>query len=338
MFKSGAITALILASMCRLSAQLSSMPSSIEARFSDSERVVLVTALSSQLVPEAIDSVGKLQPADYVEDVSVIKEYKENGLRGTMKVLFSKVDPMGGEPLVTGRHYVLFLLTSRNGIYIPLAAQGSSIAVRVPQQPVSSAPGIEALQDDLSANIGPNPGKTADNLTVLDQFAQLSPNTRARLSAITAEPSERSLIALLLLSRHTGVPNAYVSRTISLLATNPQLVPTRQQGAVLDILAGLSTIADIPSLVSLAHSSKKVLRLGSIEGLRRLGYARYDVLIELLNSDDVDTQYQAVMTLAETTHMSGDYAPSLDTFDRNPGKAVGLWKQWSAEHAVAVHP
>lgn len=99
------------------------------------------------------------------------------------------------------------------------------------------------------------------------------------------------------------------------------------------ILEKRTTAGDFPLLQELIRSSSDtILRMSAMLALRRIRDPAFiPFLVEQLDSNDSIVQYEAVITLAEMTGLSGDYGPSMPRFDANPPKYRELWKQWWAE-------
>jgi HEAT repeat protein len=50
--------------------------------------------------------------------------------------------------------------------------------------------------------------------------------------------------------------------------------------------------------------------------------------IQLLDSQDSDRQFTAVIALAEINHKYGDFAPGMGLFEKDRRKYIQRWKEW----------
>jgi hypothetical protein len=95
-------------------------------------------------------------------------------------------------------------------------------------------------------------------------------------------------------------------------------------------LGQVNNTSALRAVEALASSRYLSIRFGAMNALRRLrDPLSIPVLIERLSDSDDNIRYLAVITLAEISGKTGDYAPSMYLFDKNPSFYVNLWKEWT---------
>ena len=317
-------------------AQLSLPPGPIESRFALASDVCLCKILSVLQTNAVTDRKGILQPADYQARVSVLKTYEGTFPGGGPVISFKRVDPMGGPPLQSNKTYLLFLSKDVGGEYLPIRASGAVLSVAILNERLEPLGGSEGLQNDLLLQLKSNidAKQKAADLRILQQFSSVNNETYLQIRKLADEqPSEVTIESLVMLSQSSPEPQQYVSKLITILTNNPGSLVAHQEN-VLNILSAQSALADVENLKKLTASSNPVLRLGAVEGLRNLKVQDSTFFLSLLDSPDRNVQYQAIMAMAELNHASGDYAPSLGLFDKDPDKAIQLWKSWGIKQQL----
>lgn len=93
-----------------------------------------------------------------------------------------------------------------------------------------------------------------------------------------------------------------------------------------------STIGDFQVLKELVRCPYPMIRSFAMDAIRKLRAPRtMSFLLEQMDSKDPEVQYTAVITLAEIADKGGEFGPAWDTFQSEPAKYIGLWKQWWRE-------
>ena len=182
----------------------------------------------------------------------------------------------------------------------------------------------------LQAIDGTHEQNTDTALSILVQFKRLSPEAIQKLQQVHVVTPQESLTLNLLLAR------AHEKGSLARLTKSLDEWTSSQFPLMLDIgeFLAIETLADdLPSLEHVGISRFPYLRRAAMLGVRRLrNKSSIPFLVRQLDfPDDRETQYLAVITLAEITGTYGEFAPGMGIFDKNPQKYVDLWKKWWAD-------
>jgi len=160
----------------------------------------------------------------------------------------------------------------------------------------------------------------------MDKFGTDTLKQLTFLSASSDPDVALSAIAALLKTRS---PDS-VERLVNYL--NTYSGNARQPFALITIGTELGQVSDsnaLPALEALTSSKYLSLRFGAVDAIRRIQDPRSSpVLVQRLDDPDSNIRYVAVITLAEIFGKTGDYAPTMNLFDGNPGFYTSLWKSW----------
>jgi hypothetical protein len=244
------------------------------------------------------------------------------------------MDPMGGPPVRPKESYLFFLNQKPNRELELANTPGAILWLSIPKEHLSQVDGPQGLQADLRASLAAasSDANAKQWLNILSQFRNFDGSSAALLERLRNSPSpEISAMSLTVLAKSSPQPEAYVSALLALLVSKPEIGSNRPERFI-DIISSLSQPNDLNNLEKLSNSSDPALRLSAVMAIRRLQLKESeDFLISLLDSPDRNIQYQAVIALAEITHIYGDYAPAMGVFFSNPTKTVQLWKNWAAK-------
>lgn len=101
-------------------------------------------------------------------------------------------------------------------------------------------------------------------------------------------------------------------------------------GAIESIELRLRDPKPIPALARLLHVSDVTVRRAAAAALRGTrNTAAIGPLIEALQDNNRDVQYQALMGLAETTGVTGEWAPAVGPYQQDPDRYVNHWREWA---------
>lgn len=200
----------------------------------------------------------------------------------------------------------------------------------------STGTGLAALESALlSAAERPNRTDRISAMQLLQGFASLTQDTISRLVPLSNSTDPEIALAALAVLLKTG-ESEQVERLRTYLHTHRiETAPV----SILSIGSELGQVRDelaLSALDELSGSTLLSVRIGSMQALRAIkSPVEAECLIKRLGDSNGYVRYLAVMTLAETFSKFGDYAPSMDLFDRNPEFYLGLWKSWWATEGQA---
>jgi hypothetical protein len=318
-------------------AVISSEPPDTPTLFGDSDLVCPAEVVRIAMTPGAkTDSQGN--PLDYTAVIAPRSCYK--GSPGnTVNLSLHPADPSWGAPFRVGDWELFFLKEGSQGLYRVLDASGAP----PPKDPTGEqleGGGLERLEADqleVAATAGPAARDSA--LGSLGRFPSLRQKSIERINDLHWESDPDLSFWKMLLVAKSGVPGSIGELAKALLTRDEsRQVP----GIVLlgPIISQQSSRLDLPALEAITRSPYPPLRMDAMLGIRRIkDPGTVPFLVEQLDSEDSDVQYEAVITLAEMTGRGGEYGPSWPTFLDNPEKYKSLWRKWAAEESSppAIH-
>jgi hypothetical protein len=313
-------------------ATISFAPKPFEDRFADSDLVCQCVLHNLRYVNRGALTNGKVSPANYEATLVVKRLYKGDLQHSDLVVRFSNWDPACGEPLLPSISYLMFLRRGSQNTYDLAEPEGSIVVFSPPPETTNQMlKGAEELQAEIVQTLMNSRNNTARRgaLMLLLQFKLLMPKTIASLEETSrSQITDVAVISLEILCRASANPDSYLPQLISILQGYQTSAPPLLD-MIGDTVATVSTANDLGGLEKLGDSSIPFLRQSAMLGIRRIkDPASVPFLINKLDSDDHDVQYEAVITLAEMTGRSGDYGPGLGPFDNNPYKYIQIWKTW----------
>lgn len=284
----------------------------------------------TQLAADSLDARGKLRPVDYTTLVEARSCYKGTISGSTLALLFRSVDRTRGMPLSFGP-LLLFLKRETEGTYVLTDDSASLPFWDVPLKTRDGEGGIAELEGDLvEIATALDLPSSRGAMQMLLRFPRLSEASLLKLKSVqSATEPNLAILRLVLLVKSDATANlAELTRVVIKRDPSAQLPAIEEIG---QIFAYQSSSSDLESLKEMSHSGFSYLRQSAMRGIRRIkDPSTVPFLIEQLDSDDLDVQYLAVITLAEMTGRSGDFGPSLPLFEQNPGKHKQLWREWWA--------
>jgi|SRR6185312_2142382 hypothetical protein len=300
---------------------------------------------ASDLVCNCVVTSTRLLSKEKVESVGnpVFSEHK----LATLKIddLYKGPDALSGEItthfddqlLQEGERVVLFLKFSGADIYTPTDVFVGVTKINTLEPVKSNVTGLARLEEALSEALMHSQRDDAINaMHVLQGFDNLDPNVVSALIGFTNSPDPEvafAAIAIVLKAKpHDGVGILAKSLDSYKGETQPSsLFSIGSQLGHVDDLQSLETIQ------KLSNSRFLSIRFGAMDALRRMkSYESIPTLLTRLDDSSKDIRYVAVITLAEITGKSGDYAPTMNLFDNKPNYYVNLWRTWQRENEPSL--
>ena len=179
-----------------------------------------------------------------------------------------------------------------------------------------------------------------DALETLEEFNDPGPEAYAALAPLTrSEDGDARVLSAVIRAfaavARRGGPGALRQPAFEELAIalrgRVQLPGDNTLERITYLLTSHPAAEDLGALEELSRHPIPGIRFSAMDGIRTLrSEGTIPFLVGQLDSDDVDVQYEAVVTLAELTGKGGDFGPGRTAFGRDPEKYKNLWKQWWA--------
>jgi hypothetical protein len=238
---------------------------------------------------------------------------------------------LGFGPRLQKEETALLFLTFNGQSFSFADSLGATKFSRLPR--VTSQVGIEKLQSALSAVVsGSNREDRIKALRLMGGFDKLDPRTLSTVEPYsTSDDPEVAFGALSVLLRTRTLDSVERLRRY-LLAYDSDSQPLALINAG-TLLGGIDDPRARPALEELSESRFVAVRLGAMDALRSVkSRDSAPTLVRHLDDPDGTIQYLALITLAEIFGKTdGDYAPTMNLFDKKPGYYTSLWKKWCGE-------
>lgn len=316
------IAALFLSSSA-VPCQIMVSPAPLESRIDEADAVCVCALVR----PAGGYQVGASPKPSSTYTVIAYRAYK--GLKDGESI---QVAPDGARIALTNNiRYILLLSHSRSNHGFLLLD-----AIPVPGDfPLASASGDHlSLENDLSEYLladphKANPTEIENVINVLDQYKRLSANSVRALTGLTTSVDDH--VALLsmsaLLKRNTDVINLFPLFLSKLETIPPDQYP--DMGDVSFIFMQNAQPAEIDDFEKLAKSPNLGVQHAALHALGKVAdLSTTSFLIKELDASDTNSQYIALITLAELHGKTGDYGPGLGQFQQDKEKYIQLWKEW----------
>jgi len=226
----------------------------------------------------------------------------------------------------------LLFLKRDNGGYLRFAdrfwgwLRDASLPLLAPE----TRSGLKQLEADLLLNIE----RAADSemrvrdLRVLHGFDALSAEATRSVRAFAKDSEPRVALGAFSILAKAGRPEDLTSLCQYVVGGGSQVASASQEHS----FGALETIRNeraLPALECLARSAFRPLRLSAMEAIRGIG-SRTSVpeLVRALDDPDPLMQFLAVTALAEITHRSGEPAPLMPEFLKEPARFQNSWRRW----------
>jgi hypothetical protein len=298
--------------------QISTGTEPLEARLGRADFVCVCLVTGSTIRRQ----IGRdsAQPTGYV--TAVLRTYKGSTKTSTINIS-TKTDEFA---LANRTRYVLMLESSDNSSAFIIVD-----ALAIPQSfpPTTISPKDQSLEDDLNRALAAEGQDDESLLRILDQFQILSGKSQAVLQNLARSKNEQiSLLSMSLLVKKSPNAAQLFPQFLGKLRSTPVSRWPEFNDLTLYFVSDATT-SDEETLESLAMSQRRDISHASLRALRKLtDPATTGFFMHELDSPDSDTQYLAIISLAEIYKKSGDFAPGMGPFEQNRGKYLQLWKAW----------
>jgi len=313
-----------------------SVTGDIEGRFAASDLVCrgTVSAITALSREGATDATGKLTPVDYDISFSDASCYKGTVKSQRFVVRIRRHDQSQGRPGAVRTRELLFLKTSEGSVLEPVEDGRSAILFwDLPRPSPGTRSGIPQLQRDIAsvALDRRDLSRSKEALQLFLSFGHLDPDVRATLAQLQGSgDADTRLLCLEARLKTAGAGDHHAllrELAVALSARGGENPPGMFE--ILDVIAQKSSFWDFEALKMLVRCPYPLLRSSAMDAIRSLRAPRtMPFLVEQLDSNDPDVQYDALITLAEITNKGGDFGPTMDTFEKQPEKHIALWKKW----------
>jgi hypothetical protein len=291
---------------------------SVESLF-DGADVVCVCSLNRSNVTRQTG----LTAGSYVHDIVVVQAYKGSGTGSLIEVRSQEAK----DPLPYGDHYLLTLIRQPNSREMTIVT-----AFHLPGDFPLRGQSEEqrTLESDIDSYLTANPGHFLALIRLLERFDDLSPMTKNVLLRLTASSNSSSVVlgsTLVLLRKNVDPGRLFPLFLSNLVNTPPDQYPDLHD--IDFIFIHNAERSDDNALESLANHHNLGLQHAALLALRKVADpSTTGFLIKELDTNDPDSQYLALITLAEIYHKGGDFGPGIGTFEQDKEKYIGLWKNW----------
>jgi hypothetical protein len=196
--------------------------------------------------------------------------------------------------------------------------------------------GLKKLQDALGAVLRlQNRGDQIHALELLEGFDTLSPDAIPTLTLLSHSSDPEIALwafAVLLKAKDTeGLQEILGNLDAYLNSHNGESSPAALN-SISNELRSIDNPMCLRSIETLAGSKLVTVRRGAMEALRTMKSPEAAAtLAARLDDSDSYVRYLAVISLAETFGMYGDYAPNMQLFDQAPDPYTYRWKVWLAQ-------
>jgi len=243
------------------------------------------------------------------------------------------------QSLSIGDHKLLFL-NSSGSIFRLTTEVDSSLEVSDRVSSFQTNGDIEALTSDLIAGLSDsNRSRVIDNITLLGALRDKSASSALKSFLISSDLEERgwTYLSFLRISDISLLSDIY--QFAKMPSSDPHISMIQQL-----LSTEVATIRDPaaePTLEEMVTAKSSRLRFSAFYALRKIqDPTTLPVFIRGLDDADQNVRYTALMGLAETEGREGDWAPSIDLFQKAESKYILLWKDWwqSEVGQRAAHP
>jgi hypothetical protein len=300
---------------------------------------------SLSVVEEPIEAGEKSAIRRHVTaSIEIRDSYKSEGLGNQVVLLEYVQDEQLGrriagarQRLLEGETVLLFLKATRPGIYsFADPFLGATPFSLLPQQPEKA--GIVKLQHVLVVVArGTNRGDRIKALRLLQGFDSFDQDSLASLDPLRNSVDPEIALTTIGVLLKTKTPESVEHLKNYLDAYTGESEPL----ALVSIgteLGQINNAKALPTMEALSHSKYVSIRWGAMDAMRLMKNPKSAAtLVGRLDDPDSTIQYLAVITLAEILgKYDGDYAPTMNLFDKKPRYYIQLWKQWWAQNGSRI--
>jgi hypothetical protein len=313
------LSMLILAGLtCSVRSQVSVGSEPLESRISQAD-VVCVAAISQILFSGTVSNDPRER---HGYSIQVLHTYQ--GKIGSMaQILQSESRPFD---LANGTRYLLMLNRQAGGDNFLLTD-----ALVIPHDfPIIRA-GAESssVESDIDTALKSPPADTKSLLFLLDGFDRFSDESIAVLSDLVKSPDQSvALLSSYLLLKRNERADILFPQFLARLRRTPTTNWPDMKDAVAFFPRDVRA-TDEDALEELSAMTRRDVSSAAIYALRKLADPHTtSFFIQLLDSQDSDRQFTAVIALAEINHKYGDFAPGMGLFEKDRRKYIQRWKEW----------
>jgi hypothetical protein len=309
----------------------------VNATFEKSELVCKGLVTSTNVVAEqrVTDFRGRPISRKRVRATVEIQDYYKNQTNShqTITIEFEQDAPItSAQPSIwNGETALLFLNSAEGGIYkFADRFLGATSFTRLPN--VSDGPGRGKLATALvSVALAPDLNDAKNALQLLEGFDRLDGRLLARLSPRSHSRDPEIAFSTLAILIKSSVPGSVeqLQRYLDGYAGSDS-IPIQKVGVELGKIRDGGQLNAIEALTRAKFVSIRYGAMDAIRGIRAPQSTQ--TLIDRLDDSDNMVRYVALITLAEIYGKYGEYAPSMQLFNKNPNYYVGLWKKWRSEN------
>jgi HEAT repeat protein len=298
------------------------------------EQSDLIVVGQARTVRDAGTATPTYQGHVYAGRLMAVELGVERALKGTPDsdvVSFTYTITDFGEAGVKADQFGVFFLRAGEGGYEVTDPDYPSV-ISVPGAPSASGTVLDKVVAEV-AYVLDFPGEsTALRLQAVLALATSMPNPSARATlrrAALNQPVNVRLAAMGDLLARNDIALLPEAQRL-LLSRDPAIDQNIKDGTAGAIGFGVKDPRAIPFLIPLLRSPNANVRRGAAAALR-LTHSPEAVrgLVAALDDPDPDTQYSAVIGLAEITHAESEWAPANGTFMEDPARYLNYWREWA---------
>ncbi len=254
-----------------------------------------------------------------------------------IEVDFAASNPNPQAALVVGERAIMFLQEGQGGAYVFAEPSGSVFSFgSIP--PSAQQGGLDRLQDSLAAALTNGPKedqlRAAMLLLGLDSVNPVVAKAIASAGA-SSDPEIKMPVIAVLIKNGSNAGNELLT---SYLKTN--IAIDSEPSGISQVMSVLGQVSDsryVIKMQQLSSASLPEIRLGAVEALRNMrSSVAIPNLIARLDDSDGDIRYVALISLAEIVDKTGEYAPSMELYNKRPDYYLTLWKTWAKSYSPAT--
>jgi hypothetical protein len=237
----------------------------------------------------------------------------------------------GVQAIPRGQYGIFFLLRGAPGSAYTVADPVYPFLPAVSGGRITTGPFIDRVTAKLGEVLGDQRSTEGDISTALGTLARIpgkTVNDTLRVALETSTGDSRLLIASKLVVRNDIAGLEVVE--------NALLDPAERSNYLFSTLAaslaGLKDPRSIPALKRLIETNDPRIIKSAAIALRQSGTAAaLDPLSALLDNEDEQVKYYAVVGLGEITEQS-EHTPAFNEFHEHEAKYLSYWREWAIEH------